>query len=209
MLTMQLLENESIRNFIYDESPRKLLIGSRRIGKTSALLLNMFRNSTGPLPRDSFYIVSFSKGINTIKDNLLEICKDFNYKYIEVENRISKTLIKIKIGESTIYITSAKEFMNAYRYIRFKDIYIDEPNCIADLNNLLEEVDMRTIWTRNDHKVIVAGSSSLSGINLRDLSANINYSRHTAVLDNNKQLEELKQIMSTERFRTEIMCEFI
>ena len=99
MLTMQLLENESIRNFIYDESPRKLLIGSRGIGKTSALLLNMFRNSTGPLPRDSFYIVSFSKGINTIKDNLLEICKDFNYKYIEVENRISKALIKIKIGE--------------------------------------------------------------------------------------------------------------
>ena len=82
MLTMQLLENESIRNFIYDESPRKLLIGSRRIGKTSALLLNMFRNSTGPLPRDSFYIVSFSKGINTIKDNLLKICKDFNYKHI-------------------------------------------------------------------------------------------------------------------------------
>ena len=209
MLTMQLLENESIRNFIYDESPRKLLIGSRGIGKTSALLLNMFRNSTGPLPRDSFYIVSFSKGINTIKDNLLEICKDFNYKYIEVENRISKTLIKIKIGESTIYITSAKEFMNAYRYIKFKDIYIDEPNYIADLNNLLEEIDMRTLWTRNDHKVIVAGSSSLSGINLRDLSANINYSRHTAVLDNNRQLEELKQIMSTERFRTEIMCEFI
>lgn len=55
----------------------------------------------------------------------------------------------------------------------------------------------------------MAGSSSLSGINLRDLSANINYSRHTAVLDNNRQLEELKQIMSTERFRTEIMCEFI
>lgn len=145
MLTMQLLENESIRNFIYDESPRKLLIGSRGIGKTSALLLNMFRNSTGPLPRDSFYIVSFSKGINMIKDKLLEICKDFNYKHVEVENRISKSLIKIKIGESTIYITSAKEFMNAYRYIKFKDIYIDEPNYIADLNDLLEEVNMRTL----------------------------------------------------------------
>lgn len=145
MLTMQLLENESIRNFIYDESPRKLLIGSRGIGKTSALLLNLFRNSTRELPRDSFYIVPFSRGIEIIKKGLLEICENFNYKHIKVESQNSKALIKIKIGNSSTYITSAKEFMNTYRYRRFKDIYIDEPNSIIDLNNLLEEIDMRTL----------------------------------------------------------------
>lgn len=209
MLTMQLLENESIRNFIYDESPRKLLIGSRGIGKTSALLLDLFRNSTGELPRDSFYIVPFSRGIEIIKKGLLEICENFNYKHIKVESQNSKALIKIKIGNSSTYITSAKEFMNTYRYRRFKDIYIDEPNSIADLDNLLEEIDMRTLWTRNDYKIIIAGSSSLSSANLRNLSANINYNRHIAIINNNRQLEALRQVMSTECFRTEVLCEFI
>ena len=186
MITMQLLENESIRNFIYDESPKKLLIGSRRVGKTSALLLNIFRNSTRPVPRDSVYITNYSGILTILKDQLLEICNDFNYQDVEVTKLIRNSYIRIRIGQSNIYLTTRKGFSEVCRHIRFKE----------------------TIWSSNDSKVIIAGSSYRNGEILRDLSANINYSRHVAIIDNSS-IEELRQIMSTETFRTEVLCEFI
>lgn len=208
MITMQLLENESIRNFIYDESPKKLLIGSRRVGKTSALLLNMFRNSTRPVPRDSVYITNYSGILTILKDQLLEICNDFNYQDVEATELIRNSYIRIRIGQSNIYLTTSKGFSEVCRHIRFKDAYIDEPNSILDLDGLLDEIEARTIWSSNDNKVIIAGSSYRNGEILRDLSANINYSRHVAIIDNSS-IEELRQIMSTETFRTEVLCEFI
>lgn len=208
MITMQLLENESIRNFIYDESPKKLLIGSRRVGKTSALLLNIFRNSTRPVPRDSVYITNYSGILTILKDQLLEICNDFNYQDVEVTELIRNSYIRIRIGQSNIYLTTRKGFSEVCRHIRFKDAYIDEPNSLLDLDGLLDEIETRTIWSSNDSKVIIAGSSYRNGEILRDLSANINYSRHVAIIDNSS-IEELRQIMSTETFRTEVLCEFI
>lgn len=208
MISMQLLENESIRNFIYDESPKKLLIGSRRVGKTSALLLNIFRNSTRPVPRDSVYITNYSGILTILKDQLLKICNDFNYKDIESTELINNNYIRIKIGQSNIYLTTRKGFSEVCRHIRFKDAYIDEPNSILDLDDLLDEIEARTIWSSNDSKVIIAGSSYRNGETLKDLSANINYSRHVAIIDNSS-IEELRQMMSTEVFRTEVLCEFI
>lgn len=208
MISMQLLENESIRNFIYDQSPKKLLIGSRRVGKTSALLLNMFRNSTRPVPRDSVYITNYSGILTILKDQLLEICNDFNYQDVEATELIRNSYIRIRIGQSNIYLTTRKGFSEVCRHIKFKDAYIDEPNSILDLDGLLDEIEARTIWSLNDSKVIIAGSSYRSGKVLRDLSANINYSRHVAIIDNSS-IEELRQMMSTETFRTEVLCEFI
>ena len=58
MLTMDLLDKEEIRNFIYDTSNKKLLIGSRRSGKTTSLLLALARNCSNKKDyRPSTFIV--------------------------------------------------------------------------------------------------------------------------------------------------------
>ena len=52
----------------------------------------------------------------------------------------------------------------------------------------------------------------MQGEKLKNLSADTSYSRHVINIEKyttNKQLEELKNMMTTEQFATEIQCKFV
>ena len=82
---------------------------------------------------------------------------------------------------------------------------------ITDLNDVLDNTFYRTC-SYNNPKLLIAGSSTVQGEKLKNLSADTSYSRHVINIEKyitNKQLEELKDIMTTEQFATEIQCKFV
>lgn len=205
MNSIELLNNKDLRNFIYDDSNRKVLIGSRRIGKTSALCYNIIKNSIG-LPRDSVFISGYNASVQCMKDALMNLSSKFD---IQVEcNKISGGHIyRVTIEQSNIYLMTWCAFRTSYRHLRVKDVYIDEPIAITSLNlsELLTEVTYRTTWTNNDSKLIIAGSFSAgaAGI-LDDISSNTSFSRHIA---KGEYSPEFLEYFSPEQYRAEILCE--
>ena len=112
-------------------------------------------------------------------------------------------------GNKIKFVTSSK--FNSLKGYKYKDTYIDEPNLITDLNDVLDNAFYRTCSYTNP-KLLIAGSSILQGEKLKNLSADTSYSRHVINIEKyitNGQLEELKNMMTTEQFATEIQCKFV
>ena len=108
------------------------------------------------------------------------------------------------------YIHKIKDLLLRKGY-KYKDTYIDEPNLITDLDDVLDNMFYRTC-SYNNPKLLIAGSSTVQGEKLKNLSADTSYSRHVINIEKyttNKQLEELKNMMTTEQFATEIQCKFV
>ena len=112
-------------------------------------------------------------------------------------------------GNKIKFVTSSR--FNSLKGYKYKDTYIDEPNLITDLNDVLDNTFYRTC-SYNNPKLLIAGSSTVQGEKLKNLSADTSYSRHVINIEKyttNKQLEELKNMMTTEQFATEIQCKFV
>lgn len=205
MNSIELLNNKDIRNFIYDDSNRKVLIASRRMGKTSALCYNIIKNSIG-LPRDSVFLAGHNAPIEYMKDTLMNLSSKFD---IQVEcNKISGGRIyRVTIEQSNVYLMTWNAFRTSYRHLRVKDVYIDEPTSITSINlrELLTEVTYRTTWTNNDSKLVIAGSffAGSPGI-LDDISSNTSFSRHIA---KGEYAPEFLDCFTPEQYRAEILCE--
>lgn len=205
MNSIELLNNTELRNFIYDDSNRKVLIGSRMVGKTTALCYNILKNSIS-IPRDSVLITGYSAGVTAIKDTLMNLCNNFDIS-VQCTKMLGEHVYRINIEQSNVYIMAWNTFLTSYRHLRVRDIYIDEPNAItASLDDILTEVDYRTLWANNNSKLIIAGSSSCGSNKLRDISSNITFSRHVAI---GHITPELQLQIRPESFRTEMLCEFI
>ena len=207
MLENRVLDKKAMEN---DNSNKKVLIGSRRVGKTYALLLNVFRYSTSS-SRDAVYLTHTSSLAKTMSDNLVSICNEYDYP-VDVSVMQGRLCYRVNLGESNVYFMTWKAFSESFRHLRIRDAYIDEPNYFSDFNSILEEIRYRSLWAGDDAKIIIAGSSTMNGIALRDISANIAFSRHIAVANNiysQREIEELKSMMPNDKFRTEILCEFI
>lgn len=140
-----ILNIDNLRDFIYDNSNKKVLIGSRRVGKTSALLVNMFRNSIKERgARDAIYISGYPASIRNAKDMFIEICNDFNITDIIV-NQMTPDCFRVQVmGRSTLYFATDKSLDTILRHVRLKDSYIDEPNYL-NIDNLLDNISYRTI----------------------------------------------------------------
>lgn len=205
MNSIELLNNKDLRNFIYDDSNRKVLIGSRRVGKTSALCYNIIKNSIS-LPRDGVFISGYSTGVESMKETLMNLSSKFDLQ-IECNKISGGRIYRITIEQSNIYLMTWSAFRTSYRHLRVKDIYIDEPNALTvNLRELLTEVEYRTTWTNNDSKLIIAGSFASGPAMLDSISSNTSFSRHVA---KGNYSPELQMQMSPESFRTEILCENI
>lgn len=145
MNTADILNIDNLRDFIYNNSNKKVLIGSRGVGKTSALLINMFRNSIKEEgARDAIYISGYSTSIKAAKELFIKICNDFNITDIEVYNMNPNCYRITVMGRSTLYFATEKALDTVLRHIRLKDAYIDEPNSL-DIDNLLDNINYRTI----------------------------------------------------------------
>lgn len=143
MNSIELLNNKDLRNFIYDDSNRKVLIGSRRVGKTSALCYNIIKNSIS-LPRDGVFISGYSTGVESMKETLMNLSSKFDLQ-IECNKISGGRIYRITIEQSNIYLMTWSAFRTSYRHLRVKDIYIDEPNALTvNLRELLTEVEYRT-----------------------------------------------------------------
>lgn len=144
MNSIELLNNTELRNFIYDDSNRKVLIGSRMVGKTTALCYNILKNSIS-IPRDSVLITGYSAGVTAMKDTLMNLCNNFDIS-VQCTKMLGEHVYRINIEQSNVYIMAWNTFLTSYRHLRVRDIYIDEPNAItASLDDILTEVDYRTL----------------------------------------------------------------
>lgn len=208
MINMKLLGIKEIRNFIFDTNKKKLLIGSRCTGKTSALLLNLAINSTDRnYPRKSIYV---TYSINKIKRDykiLKDICNEleiFISDYREYENGI---LFEIEYSPIKMMVWNKGD----YSLWKHADNYIDEPNSICDFNSLLDKIALET-KAYPDAKIIIAGSNIGTSKNLLKLSADLSFSRHVIMLRDYYpayMFNKLKQNMETIVFEKEIQCKFI
>ena len=210
MLTMDLLDKEEIRNFIYDTSNKKLLIGSRGSGKTTSLLLALARNCSNKKDyRPSTFIVMNSIQIRSHYETLKTICNELGINLTALRMIANNEGMCEIEGNKVKFVTSSK--FNSLKGYKYKDTYIDEPNLITDLNGVLDNVFYRTC-SYNNPKLLIAGSSTVQGEKLKNLSADTSYSRHVINIEKyitNGQLEELKNMMTTEQFATEIQCKFV
>lgn len=213
MHSMDIFNIDKLRDFIYDDSKKKVLIGSRGIGKTYSLALNMFKNAIKSKPRESTYIGSSTISLNYVKDIFIKIFNDFgmnkNVNIIE----LSKSHIKIIIYNKTIINLITVQKLSQDKYMRLKDVYIDEPNTIIAFNEIMDDILFRTLWTKEDCIVAIAGSSNIiPNNNLSHISADINFSRHCAKINDIlsvRDINSMKDNIPANVFNTEFMCEFI
>lgn len=216
MNPLSLLEVDKLRDFVYDNSNKKLLIGSRGIGKTSTLLLNAFKNATNiDEERDAAVICSHTNIIKIHLEILINICETFNMRY-SIRWETGRSACRVTIGDQgTLYLCTRSSIQTLYRHIRVKDVYIDEPNSFSAFGEFLEYIEMRLHWAKNDSRIAIAGSSyNMRNSSLKNLSADVSYNRYVVKhsdlnhYDANR-INELKELLSPEAFRTEILCEFI
>lgn len=82
MISIDLISNDKIKNFIYDNSNKKLLIGTRRGGKTSSLMLTLAKNcSNKNSSRKSAVITPIN--LKFAVETLEAICNELNITITE------------------------------------------------------------------------------------------------------------------------------
>lgn len=193
MQILDLMNTEGIRNFIYDNSKRKVLIGSRRIGKTTALLLDIHRQSYNN--KRMFFFTKINSTNRYIYEDIKNICECFD---TDIELICKNTFYKIKINNSVLYIGTFEALNRMFD--NHDDIYIDEPDSFWDNRNIVK------IIRRHENRIVIAGSKHGDTSLMKEISADITISRHVAI--NMDMAIELKDILSYKAIRNEILCDF-
>lgn len=134
MNIMNVLNIEPIRDFIYDRKDIKVLIGSRRVGKTASLCFSTIRDMNLDNESDVLYCCPFNTQKAYIKDTIKNICEIYNYEY-EIDGD------RILINDNALYIKSIYQIKNGEtRGLKLKHLKVDEPfYSMNDFKGLLED----------------------------------------------------------------------
>lgn len=176
--SIDLLKNDIINDFIYNNSYIKLLIGGRITGKTSSLVLDAFKKVYME-KHNALFITANSQYIEYIEKLFMNFCNEYNASNITVisKNKVNRC---IKINNNILTIMSISHFNDNCRGLRFNNFYIDEPTFLINIRNVMQNI--RRILVGEKSQIIIAGTiNKISDI--INFLKDENYSYKTYVLD--------------------------
>ena len=148
MLTIDLLDQRRNKKFLYMILVIKAIIGSRRSGNTTSLLLALARNCSNKKDyRPSTFIVQNSMQIRSHYETLKTICNELGIDLTALKMITNNEGICEIEGNKIKFVTSSR--FNSLKGYKYKDTYIDEPNLITDLNDVLDNTFYRTCSYNN------------------------------------------------------------
>ena len=178
--SIDLLKNDIINDFIYNNSYIKLLIGGRITGKTSSLVLDAFKKVYME-KHNALFITTNSQHVKYIEKLFMNFCNEYNVSNITVIN--NKANRCIKINNNTLTIISINDFNDNCRGLRFNNVYIDEPTFLINIRNVMQNI--RRILVGEKSQIIIAGTINKTSDIINFLKDG-NYSYKTYVLDKSK-----------------------
>lgn len=197
--TIELLNNDTIYNFVYSNNTINLLIGKRQSGKTTALVLSAFKEAYIE-GKDVIYLICYTSCRIYISELFLQFCKEY---HIPKEN-ITKTLLgngieRIKLTTGSLTIMSADTFKTKMRednsIMNFNSICLDESEFMFSLKKILAYI-RQNIRLYNSH-VFIAGSMRKEDSDTIKTLINGDYSYQLYLLDDyfNTSSNEFKDII--------------
>ena len=176
--SIDLLKNDIINDFIYNNSYIKLLIGGRITGKTSSLVLDAFKKVYME-KHNALFITANSQYIEYIEKLFMNFCNEYNVSNITVINN-NKANRCIKINNNILTIMSISHFNDNCRGLRFNNVYIDEPTFLINIRNVMQNI--RRILVGEKSQIIIAGTINKTS-DIINFLKDENYSYKTYVLD--------------------------
>ena len=176
--SIDLLKNDIINDFIYNNSYIKLLIGGRITGKTSSLVLDAFKKVYME-KHNALFITANSQYIEYIEKLFMNFCNEYNASNITVisKNKVNRC---IKINNNILTIMSISHFNDNCRGLRFNNVYIDEPTFLINIRNVMQNI--RRILVGEKSQIIIAGTINKTS-DIINFLKDENYSYKTYVLD--------------------------
>lgn len=204
MNVIDILNKDTIRNFIYDNNSKiKILLGSRRVGKTSALCLSTVRDMQENNECDVLFCCSYVGQKRYILQTIKEICSALDCEYELVND-------KVIINDNTLYIKSINEIERGdARGLRLKHLKVDEPYFSRRaFDDLLSFFKLSTIWANNEEvSISIAGTTPLT----KELCSSCYITRYIAKASeayNESEIEEFKKYLDERTYKREILLEF-
>ena len=176
--SIDLLKNDIINDFIYNNSYIKLLIGGRITGKTSSLVLDAFKKVYME-KHNALFITTNSQHVKYIEKLFMNFCNEYNVSNITVINN-NKANRCIKINNNTLTIISISDFNDNCRGLCFNNVYIDEPTFLINIRNVMQNI--RRILVGEKSQIIIAGTINKTSDVIKFLKDE-DYSYKTYVLD--------------------------
>ena len=176
--SIDLLKNDIINDFIYNNSYIKLLIGGRITGKTSSLVLDAFKKVYME-KHNALFITANSQYIEYIEKLFMNFCNEYNASNITVisKNKVNRC---IKINNNILTIMSISHFNDNCRGLRFNNVYIDEPTFLINIRKVMQNI--RRILVGEKSQIIIAGTINKTSDIIKFLKDE-DYSYKTYVLD--------------------------
>lgn len=204
MNVMEILSKDTIRNFIYDNNSKiKILLGSRRVGKTSALCLSTIRDMRSNNECDVLFCCSYSAQKRHILQTIKEICSALDCEYESINDGVI-------INDNRLYIKTINEIERGEaRGLRLKHLKIDEPYFSKRaLDDLLSLFRVSTIWTDSDNiSIAIAGTTPLT----KELCSSCYASKYILKASDvytESEIEEFKRYLDEKIYKREILLEF-
>ena len=176
--SIDLLKNDIINDFIYNNSYIKLLIGGRITGKTSSLVLDAFKKVYME-KHNALFITTNNQHVEYIEKLFMNFCNEYNVSNITVINN-NKANRCIKINNNTLTIISISDFNDNCRGLCFNNVYIDEPTFLINIRNVMQNI--RRILVGEKSQIIIAGIINKTS-DIINFLKDENYSYKTYVLD--------------------------
>ena len=176
--SIDLLKNDIINDFIYNNSYIKLLIGGRITGKTSSLVLDAFKKVYME-KHNALFITTNSQHVKYIEKLFMNFCNEYNVSNITVISN-NKANRCIKINNNTLTIISISDFNDNCRGLCFNNVYIDEPTFLINIRNVMQNI--RRILVGEKSQIIIAGTINKTSDVIKFLKDE-DYSYKTYVLD--------------------------
>lgn len=176
--SIDLLKNDIINDFIYNNSYIKLLIGGRITGKTSSLVLDAFKKVYME-KHNALFITTNSQHVEYIEKLFMNFCNEYNASNITVISK-NKANRYIKINNNTLTIISISDFNDNCRGLRFNNVYIDEPTFLINIRKVMQNI--RRILVEEKSQIVIAGTINKTS-DIINFLKDENYSYKTYVLD--------------------------
>ena len=206
----EILENKDINNFIYDNAKIKVMIGARRVGKTSALLFDAIRLTKFKKDCNVAIIVGGTYMRKSVEESLVKMLNCLNVKYKKDD---ANKLFRSNISEytlnnnNTIYTVSSSEFWHGTRFPKnIYRAYIDEEISYDSINKALD----MTRW--NNYSVSIASTGiNLTKEKLDRLLTGYTFTVYHAKAINllEEHIDKIKDVLGNEKFKKEFLCEWV
>lgn len=204
MNVIDILSKDTIRNFVYDDNSKiKILLGSRRVGKTAALCLSTVRDMQENNECDVLFCCSYVGQKRYILQTIKEICSALDCEYESAHDGII-------INDNRLYVKTINEIEKGdTRGLRFKHLKVDEPYFSRRaFDELLSLFKLSTVWANNeDVSISIAGTTPLT----KELCSSCYITRYIAKASdvyNESEIEEFKKYLDERTYKREILLEF-